>query len=336
MRTLLSSLILLLPLVAAGQTLDGVSTPPVSGTTASVVDQVSAYRGLSALKAQGDDSLLVPLWRDADGRMLALVGGSASGDADGMGALDFRVVDVSQGYRSGLRYDIGPHVSAYAQLIDRGWLTLAATPTCAPSEGIGCPDANTLQTARMLSGEVGASYLGHGYRFDLMFDSSRPRAPSSPLLPRVLPQSPTTILPLWSLDRSTNLSARGRLALGGSTGIDVGASVGRIRLLPGNLLGLNTLDQHSLSLGVDSGSLSGRITGRVLQPLPGSLAGSTTLGGDQRWTTIDLGVTWRLPWQGELRFGAQNLWSSGQVPTPAQGPEPDKSRIPYVQYHQDL
>lgn len=331
MRRLLTSLILLVPFMAAGQTLDGISPSPVTPS----VDHVAAYRDLQTLDTRNVGSMVVPLWRDADGRMLALVGASTSGQDNGTSALDFRVVDVSQGYSSGLRYDIGPHVATYAKLVDRGWLTLAQTPTCMPSNGIGCPDASTLQAVRMLSGEVGASYSGHGYRFDLLFDSSRPRSPANALLPRVLPQSPTTILPLWSLDRSTNLSARGRLALGGTTGIDVGASVGRVRLLPGNLLGLNALDQHSLSLGVDSGSLSGRITGRVLQPMTGNANGNLMTTG-QRWTTIDLGVTWRLPWQGELRFGAQNLWSSGQAPAPVQGPEPDQSRIPYVQYHQDL
>lgn len=335
MRKLLSSLILLMPLVAAGQSLDGVSSSPA--TTTPVAEPVAAaYSNLQRFPVQGDGSLLLPLWRDADGRMLALVGSSKPENASGTaGVLDFRVVDVSQGYSAGLSYDIVPHVTAYAQLVDRNWLSLSATTACTPSDGVGCPDANTLQAARMLSGEVGASYSGRGYRFDLLFDSSHPQTASSPLLPRVLPQSPTSVLPLWSLDRSTNLSARGRLALGSRTGIDLGASVGRIRLLPGNLLGVNGLDQHSLSLGVDSGPLSGRITGRMLQPMAGSSAASL-MGTDRRWTTIDLGVTWRLPWQGELRFGAQNLWSSGQLPAPVEGPEPDQSRIPYVQYHQDL
>ena len=335
MRRLLTSLILLVPFMAAGQTLGGVSTAPVSPAVDHALDHVAAYSDLQSPDSRNVGNVVLPLWRDADGRMLALVGASTSTDDSGTGALDFRVVDVSQGYSSGLRYDIGPHVTTYARLIDRGWLTLAETPTCAPSNGIGCPDASTLQAVRLLSGEVGASYSGHGYRFDLLFDSSRPRGTPTALLPRVLPQSPTTILPLWSLDRSTNLSARGRLALGSRTGIDVGASVGRVRLLPGNLLGLNSLDQHSLSLGMDSGPLSGRITGRVMQPMVGDGTGNLMTPG-QRWTTIDLGVTWRLPWQGELRFGAQNLWSSGQAPAPVQGPEPDQSRIPYVQYHQDL
>ncbi|KGI78530.1 TonB-dependent receptor [Oleiagrimonas soli] len=327
MRKWLTSLLMFVPLIAAGQTLDGVSP------TQAAAEHVAAYRSLQRVDGQGN--MLLPLWRDADGRMLALVGSSDSAQDNTPGALDFRVVDVSQSYSSGLRYDLGPHVAAYAQLAQRNWLMPAASRTCTPADGVGCPDASTLNAARLLSGEVGASYSGSGYRFDVMFNGSRANTQTSPLLPRVLPQSPTASIPLWSLDSSTNFAARGRVALGSETGIDLGASVGKIRLLPGNLLGVSALGQQSLSLGVDSGPLSGRITGRMLQPVPGS--GDTQLMGPERhWTTIDLGVTWRLPWQGELRFGAQNLWSSGQAPVPVEGPEPDRSRIPYVQYHQDL
>jgi len=60
------------------------------------------------------------------------------------------------------------------------------------------------------------------------------------------------------------------------------------------------------------------------------------LNPDRRWSAIDLGVTWRLPWRGELSVGAQNVWSSGNAPSSPAGPEPDQSRTPYVQYHQDL
>jgi hypothetical protein len=99
------------------------------------------------------------------------------------------------------------------------------------------------------------------------------------------------------------------------------------------LLGVSVLDQTALSFGVDHGPLSGRLTGRTMQPeagIPGSLY------TDRRWNSIDLGVTWRLPWRGSLSVGAQNLWSSGAPANTPVGPEPDQSRTPYVQYHQDL
>ncbi len=150
----------------------------------------------------------------------------------------------------------------------------------------------------------------------------------------MLPGAVTGVNGLPDFDSSTQVNARGRLALSGDSGVMLGASMGRIRLLPGNLLGLSTLDQKALSFGVDRGPISGSIVGRTMQPEPGMPSSFTA---DRRWNSIDLGVTWRLPWQGSLSFGAQNIWSSGNAAnTPAGPPEPDQSRTPYVQYHQDL
>jgi hypothetical protein len=181
---------------------------------------------------------------------------------------------------------------------------------------------------RVVGSEIGATYnLG---RYSVGVSVGADSTPDQ-RLPRVLPGATPGVNGLPDFDSSAQLNARGRVAVGGQSGIDLGASVGRIRLLPGNELGVNSLDQKALSFGVDHGPLSGMLVGRTMQPtLPGGYY------GDKRWSSIDLGVTLRLPWQGELSIGAQNLWSSGtSVPTPA-GPEPDQSRTPYVQYHQDL
>ncbi|MGP1667416.1 MAG: hypothetical protein ACTS5I_16220, partial [Rhodanobacter sp.] len=187
--------------------------------------------------------------------------------------------------------------------------------------------------ARLIGGEVGATYNGGRYSVGLSVGASD--ANRSIVLPRVLPGAVAGMGGFSSFDNSAQLNARGRLSLGSNSGIDLGASMGRIHLLPGNLLGLDTLDQKALSFGVDRGPISGTLVGRTMQPLAGSgIPGG--LNPEQRWTSVDLGVTWRLPWQGALSVGTQNLWSSGTpVNTPA-GPEPDQSRTPYVQYHQDL
>jgi hypothetical protein len=188
------------------------------------------------------------------------------------------------------------------------------------------------QAPRIIGGEVGATYSGDRYSLGLSVGSDT--VSGAPNLPRLLPGAMPGINGLSGFDSSTQVNARGRLALDSKSGIDLGASVGRVRLLPGNLLGINTLDQKAVSFGVDRGPLSGSIVGRSMAPeagIPGS-----GYNPERRWNSIDLGVTWRLPWQGELSIGAQNLWSSGNsVNTPA-GPEPDQSRTPYVQYHQDL
>ena len=101
----------------------------------------------------------------------------------------------------------------------------------------------------------------------------------------------------------------------------------------GQSAGRHTLDQKALSFGVDHGPLSGVLIGRTMQPQPG-IPGN--FNADKRWNSIDLGVTWRLPWRGSLSVGAQNLWSSGTPANTPAGPEPSQSRTPYVQYHQEL
>ena len=258
-------------------------------------------------------NVVMPLWRGTEGRTLALKleQKPALGAAHVNALTSSRVVDPSSVVGTGLEYDLATNLRAHADLTQQSWAT---------------------QSARLLGSEVGASYdMG---RYSLGVSVGANSTPNANItLPRVLPGAAPGVDGLAGFDSSTQLNATGRLALGGKSGIDLGASAGRIRLLPGNLLGVSTLDQKVLSLGVDHGPLSGSLVGRTLRPQVGIPGG---LSADSRWSSIDLGVTWRLPWRGELSVGAQNLWSSGTpVNTPA-GPEPDQSRTPYVQYHQDL
>jgi hypothetical protein len=214
---------------------------------------------------------------------------------------------------SSLQYSITPNVTAQAGVTQHSWVN----------------------QPRIVGSEVGATY--NAGRYSLGVSVAQDQVPNSTVaLPRVLPGAVTGVNGLTDFDSSTQLNARGRFALNNNSGVLLGASMGRIRLLPGNLLGLNTLDQKALSFGIDHGPISGSIIGRTMQPEPG-LGVPSSFTADRRWNSIDLGVTWRLPWQGSLSFGAQNLWSSGNgTNTPVGPPEPDQSRTPYVQYHQDL
>lgn len=213
---------------------------------------------------------------------------------------------------STVQYGIAPNVSAQAGVTQRSWVN----------------------QPRIISSEVGATY--NAGRYTLGVSVAQDQAPSPTPLPRVLPGAVPGVNGLSDFDSSTQVNARGRFALNGNSGVLLGASMGRIRLLPGNQLGLNALDQKALSFGVEHGPISTSIVGRTMYPEPGT-AVPGMLNAERRWNSIDLGVTWRLPWQGSLSFGAQNLWSSGSATsTPAGPPEPDQSRTPYVQYHQDL
>jgi hypothetical protein len=128
------------------------------------------------------------------------------------------------------------------------------------------------------------------------------------------------------------LFARGRWQFDQGPALDVAASYGRSHLSSVGTVGSAfapgiDLDQLSLSLGLDAGSLRGAIVGHVLSSDDPALVG-------KHWTTLDLGVSWRTPWSGELSVGAQNLWAApGNSPRDVDSAQ---ARTPYIQYRQDL
>ncbi|MBE1159151.1 hypothetical protein [Dyella acidiphila] len=291
-RLLLTLPLLCVPLLAAGQTLDG--------------DQQGnpVWLQQSALAKSGQ----LP-----QGSLLVQSQNASTAGAQNNSNLSFNPLSGGTVSSSGLQYSVTPNVTAQADVTQRSWVS----------------------QPRIVGSEVGATY--NTGRYSLGLSVAQDQMPNSAVvLPRVLPGAVTGVNGLADFDSSTQVNARGRFALNNNNGVLLGASMGRIRLMPGNLLGLNALDQKALSFGVEHGSVSGSIIGRTMQPEQGvGLPSSFTT--DRRWNSIDLGVTWRLPWQGSLSFGAQNLWSSGNsTNTPAGPPEPDQSRTPYVQYHQDL
>ena len=303
MRRLLAPLLLcLLPFAAAGQGVDDGN----GKLAAQLLKQPPAQ------VAEVQPGLVVPLWRGTDGRLLVLKADSRNGAlAQRDTPLSFHAVDAASVMSTGLQYGLTPNWQAHADVSQQSWVN------------------NPL---RVVGSEVGATYNDGRYSLGLSVGANS--TPNNPGLRRVLPGVAPSVDGLAGFDSSSQFNAQGRLALGSKSGIDVGASVGRIHLLPGNLLGVSTLDQKAISFGVDHGPVSGTLVGRTMQPLAG--VPGNGYGADRRWNSIDLGVTWHLPWQGSLSVGAQNLWSSGAPANTPMGPEPDQSRTPYVQYHQDL
>ncbi|RDJ00406.1 hypothetical protein DVT68_06290 [Dyella solisilvae] len=305
-RLLLSLPLLFMPFIAAGQS---AASDPYDMAGRMLMQQPDQM-------AQVGPGVAVPLWQGADGRWLALQASNdtltAAQRADA--PLQFRAVDAASVLSSDVQYGLGSNLQAHVGVSEHNW-------------------ANN-DAPRIVGSEVGATYNAGRYSVGLSLGADTVPG-NNANLPRLLPGATPGVNGLPGFDSSTQLNARGRLALDSKSGIDLGASVGRVRLLPGNLLGVSTLDQKALSFGVDRGPLSGSIVGRTMQPEAGGMPGAA-YNPERRWSSIDLGVTWRLPWQGQLSIGAQNVWSSGNaVNTPA-GPEPDQARTPYVQYHQDL
>ncbi|HUB88312.1 MAG TPA: hypothetical protein VMA74_01140 [Dyella sp.] len=295
-RLLLTLPLLCMPLIAAGQTLPG--------------DQASVPAWMQSPQALLKTGQQPPL----QGSLLVQSQNGTTADVQASSNTSLSLNPLSGGTvnRSTVQYGVTPNVSAQAGVTQRSWAT----------------------QPRIISSEVGATY--NDGRYSLGLSVAQDQVPNPTPLPRVLPGAVPGVNGLPDFDSATQLNAQGRFALNANSGVLLGASMGRIRLLPGNQLGLTTLDQRALSFGIQHGPVSTSIVGRSMQPEPGTGVPGL-LNADRRWNSIDLGVTWHLPWQGSLSFGAQNLWSSGNAAnTPAGPPEPDQSRTPYVQYHQDL
>ncbi len=288
-----------------------------------------------------------PVWQGPDHTSLSLItAGNAPAPTVPAGAATFPSMDArAQSTRAGLRLDTAPGIYAHAGVGAIRWTP--ETPDCTPAMREAAACANVLPQAGVQRSEIGAGYAGHGVKLDLSVGQSQTQSSVSPLasrlagaavLPRVLPGEAGADIaaPLWfGNSTSTSISAHGEVRVAPGTKLDLGASRGRVHFLPGSgVADGDDLDQTTLSLGIAHGPVSGAIVGHVLEPaLPGSLPYA-----NQRWSGIDLGISVRLPWRGELNFGAQNVWTSGKSPLllgPADAPQ-DQGRVPYVQYHQDL
>ncbi|HEX5487519.1 MAG TPA: hypothetical protein VFX04_00045 [Rhodanobacteraceae bacterium] len=326
-NALLAGLGLALPLWAFGQT-----TMPV----------IPAVEGAHDTTRTAGDNSTTPLWRHKDTTLSVMASGRAGAAVPtGVAAADGQTHSVAAGFTLLTK----PGLTAHANVREIRWSSLA--PSCTTAVP-GAPTAPACFGDAMLGGvqrgEVGAGFAGNGVKLDLSVGQSQSDSVAPPALsrrvtlPRVLPAEggADVAAPLWFRNSTaTSISARGELDVAPDTRVNLGASVGRVRFLPGSgLTGDDTLDQTTLSLGIQHGPVRGAIVGHVLEPnLPGA-----ALDQNQRWSGIDLGISVRLPWRGELNFGAQNVWTSGRSPL-LFGPgtaTPDQGRVPYVQYHQDL
>jgi hypothetical protein len=318
---------LAMPILALGQTADTAGSPAPS-------------------TLRDDSTLAVPVWRGLDGTALTLdtAGTTTAGAAPGDGILPAFYARIHS-TAAGLRFSTAPGVYARAGIGEVQW-----TPNALNCEG-GAPEppAGACLAAPPQSGvqhgEIGAGFTGNGIHLDVSVGQSQatPAAvrplPTAAELPRVLPGASGADIaaPLW-FDNSTatSINARGEVRVAPGTKLNLGASLGHVHFLPGSGLAADDdLDQTTLSLGIAHGPVSGSIVGHMLEP---SLPGAPLYQGQQRWSGIDLGISVRLPWRGELNFGAQNVWTSGRSPLligPSDNAK-DQGRVPYVQYHQDL
>ena len=300
---------------------------------------------------------LLPLWSTPDGRVLALVALGSNNATPILpqspqigSAVDWQLVDVTSFVTAGVSLRISDTASAYASF-GHG-IVLTPMYATAPSPACGQPGAfgiGNLCANESTLGRTGTLHLGtdltagnvdldlnYGLSWLRLNDQSTSQRPTWDLFTNLGNETlPTLVIPGIELAnvQSSGFNAEGRWNLDGNRSVDLGAALSRIQFeMPGAPL-LPSLNQAALSLGLHRGDFSGVIVGRVLGP-------SDRINGNQRWSALDLGISWRSPWRGVFSLGAQNIWSSGNLPalTDPTSHEVDanQARVPYVQYHQDL
>jgi len=315
-----------IPLSGTAQTLPSL----VSATTSPLVEQ------LLALDPAGHPiveraSPVLPIWSGANGQLLAVValprGWNESLRGPDAASPAWRLAEDFAG-AGGMtwRFANGLHLDAmFAGFSPSNPLSFC--PIAA-----GCDDRRGVQSSGALAGSLGMGIAlgdsGLDLSYGLSWLQTSGKAWQFPALGvGALPTLALPDAPLYSVGNEAAMFARGRWRFAEDASVDISASYGRSQFAGlGALAPTVDLDQLSLSLGLDAGSLRGAIVGHVLSSDDPLLAG-------KRWTTLDLGVSWRMPWSGELSVGAQNLWSA---PIHSARDNDNQARTPYIQYRQDL
>jgi len=333
--------LLLLPLVATAQPWLPHLQP--ERTPVPLIDQLLApdVAPPQGLLVQGDS--VVPVWAGSDGRWLALVALSQPSTGPLLplaptynGLADWHLMDAGDVLGGGLRWHLGSGFRIDALL---GGYDTRAIPAANCPAGVCVADASSVWSSRAVGGSLALGWLSSGGDLDLSYglswlesDTAGPLPSDSSLSGLPVLAVPGDSLP-YLLDSSTSLVANGRWAWSpDAPAIHFGASYGHGRVLAANqpsvLLQPIDLSQASLSLGVGTDTLRGIVVGRMLSSDDPAFA-------MRRWSALDLGVSWRTPWQGELSVGAQNVWSSAAA-APEDKVDPAQARMPYIQYRQDL
>lgn len=127
---------------------------------------------------------------------------------------------------------------------------------------------------------------------------------------------------------SRGLHLDGLIHLGPQARLLLGGDLGRERLTGADGAPLRW-ETAALSIGLGFGDFSSQLTGRLVELPQGN-----------QWSTLDIGVSWRTPWRGELSVGTtrvlgrpdRSAWPLAELPAI----EDSTSRVPYVRYQQDL
>lgn len=256
---------------------------------------------------------------------------------------------------AGLRFDSAGRISLSAglgsdSLAQEG---LATLPWCAEASGLlrigalgrDCLARGTLQLelpGRVATASSAAQWRGERFDLSLAYGFSwlvpdngeRLNVPYANVqdlsLASALGAQP--VLPGLSGEvRGLGLNSQWRLTA--ESAVQLNAALNQLRLRRGGATPAFDLQQAMLDVGMNYGAFSGNVTGRVnrLNETPGY--------PNSYWSGIDIGVSWRTPWRGQLTVGARNVVSKsdeGDAPAAARVLDDTSARTPYVRYKQDL
>lgn len=343
MRLVPLLLALLTPLSAAAQ--QYVPVIDADDTHTPLIDGLLSLNRTAGVA--GSDSQVVPLWASPDGRLLAIVALSHGSGAPTLppspafgGISDLRIIDATDLFSSGLRWRIGNGVRADL-LVGR-----QVSPISFQAHGLECvspgcaQDFSGASLQSLVSGSLGLGWTSPAESFDLSFGLSwldrngdtgvSPTASMAGQFDLVFTGA-ANAMP-FTLESAQTLSAKASWQLDHGSMLDLTAGFARGQFAPA-WYGLQAptldLNQATLGVGIASGSLRGSIVGHVIS------VDDPAVTGAKRWSGLDLGVSWRTPWRGEVSVGAQNVWSA-PLDTSARDNDSAQARMPYVQYRQDL
>lgn len=320
-----------------------------------VSSPVSAQNGVLPAGHDSGSQHVLPVWNASSGRVEALL--LLSPETDAPTALDRLLprttavpdlgLDLAFTGGSHLRTSLSPEINTGLALLCNQGIHLAMTlgtlgQQCLLAQ-VGTGEDAFLAPTRTSGIRLDTHWQSADDGLDLSFGLSwldaslhpfdagsgsilgvTPSASPYATLPAPLPQLPGELV-------QHQVYWNGALALGQQRWVSLGGTLGSAQL--NTLLGAPLRwDNATVTLGVDVRGLSGRLTGRLIE-LP---------NGQGNFSGLDLGFSWRTPWQGELSFGARNLlnrstpdtskWPLSELPAL----EAPGGRTPYVRYKQDL
>jgi hypothetical protein len=317
------------------------------GVNAQALDSTSVTR-------LDPETVVLPVWSNASGRVEALLLLESADAASSSSALDrvlnSAIPDLGIGAR--VRLDNGSQVRAALGVDADAGLALLCDGRVGITGALGavgehCLLATLGQTDPLLANASSGATLGLGWTspeqvVDLSFGLSWLRITPDPLTriegidrgamahALLLGQAQGDGFAAWARQlESRGLRLDSLINLGPQTRMLIGGGVSRSELLAIDGTPLQW-DSTALSVGLGIGDFSGQLTGRLIElPRVGS-----------QWSTLDIGVSWRTPWRGELSVGARNVlggtdssrWPLAELPAI----EDPGARVPYVRYQQDL